>query len=310
MLLYFFLMKNLLFVFLLSPLCVFAQISHTVAPKETLYGISKKYNIAPKDLAEYNHLDPNAGLNVGQVIKIPSAKKANPVSSTEPHATENFPGSPENGTPVYHKVKKKETLSVISKQYAQVPLADLKRWNHLSNDIIQEGMNLIVGYKSADAASAPKEKSTVVSKEIPDEPVKAKTSTAEIKVPVPEEKPLSIEPVKETTSVVETRKPLEGEGFFKPEFVVKSSKEESGKAAIFKSTSGWEDAKYYCLHNSAPAGSIIKMTNISNGKEVYAKVLDVIPDLKQNVGLILRISNAAAAALGVLTEVFDIKLTY
>ena len=194
MLLYFFLMKNLLFVFLLSPLCVFAQISHTVAPKETLYGISKKYNIAPKDLAEYNHLDPNAGLNVGQVIKIPSAKKANPVSSTEPHATENFPGSPENGTPVYHKVKKKETLSVISKQYAQVPLADLKRWNHLSNDIIQEGMNLIVGYKSADAASAPKEKSTVVSKEIPDEPVKAKTSTAEIKVPVPEEKPLSIEP--------------------------------------------------------------------------------------------------------------------
>ena len=303
-------MKNLLFVFLLSPLCVFAQISHTVAPKETLYGIGRKYNIAPKDLAGYNHLDINAGLNVGQVIKIPSVNKANPVSSIEPHGTENFPGSPENGTPVYHKVKKKETLSLISNQYAQVPVADLKRWNLLSNDIIEEGMNLIVGYKPGVAASAPKEKSPIAAKDFNDEPVQAKSPTAETKVPVPEKKPLPVEPVKETTPIVETRKPLEGEGFFKSEFIAKSSKEETGKAAIFKSTSGWEDAKYYCLHNSVAAGSIIKITNISNGKEVYAKVLDVIPDLKQNVGLILRISNAASAALGVSTEVFDIKLTY
>jgi len=303
-------MKNLLFVFLLSPLCVFAQISHTVAPKETLYGISRKYNIAPKDLAEYNQLDPNAGLNVGQVIKIPSGKKTNPVSSTEPHPTENLPGTPEYGVPVYHKVKKKETLSLISKQYAQVPVADLKRWNHLNNDIIQEGMNLIVGYKPADAASAPKEKVPVVSKEIQNEPVIAKSSTGEKKAPEPEKIPLPVEAVKETTPILETRKPLEGEGFFKPEFVAKSSKEETGKAATFKSISGWEDAKYYCLHNTAASGSIIKITNLSNGKEVYAKVLDVIPDLKQNAGLILRISNSAAAALGVSTDVFDIKLTY
>jgi hypothetical protein len=63
------------------------------------------------------------------------------------------------------------------------------------------------------------------------------------------------------------------------------SKEESGMAATFKSTSGWEDGKYYCLHNAAPAGTVIKISTKSSQRTVYAKVLDVIPDLKKNDGL-------------------------
>jgi len=86
--------------------------------------------------------------------------------------------------------------------------------------------------------------------------------------------------------------------------------EETGIAGVFKSTSGWDDGKYYCLHNSAPANSIVKITNTSNNKVVYAKVLDVIPNLKQNEKIIIQLSNAAANALGAGEENFECIVNY
>lgn len=71
---------------------------------------------------------------------------------------------------------------------------------------------------------------------------------------------------------------------------------------MFKSTSGWEDGKYYCLHNNAVAGTIVKITNLENNKTIYAKVLDIIPALTNNKNNILIVSNAGAAALGVNNE--------
>jgi hypothetical protein len=39
-------------------------------------------------------------------------------------------------------------------------------------------------------------------------------------------------------------------------------------------------------------------------------VLDVIPDLKQNKGILIRLSNAAADELGYTDETFDVELSY
>ena len=118
-------------------------------------------------------------------------------------------------------------------------------------------------------------------------------------------------PVKEV--VVSSKNNHEG-GFFKSLFASQQKgsdyQNQTGSAAIFKSTSGWDDGKYYCLHNSAATGSIAKITSTLTGKSVYAKVLDVIPDIKQNEGLVLRLSNAAAAELGVGETVFDCTIVY
>ena len=83
-----------------------------------------------------------------------------------------------------------------------------------------------------------------------------------------------------------------------------------GTASTFKSTSGWDDGRYYCLSNAAPSGSIIKVLNAVNQKFVYAKVLDVIPDLKQNEGVNIVLSKAAAEQLSVSTEKFDVEMSY
>ena len=90
----------------------------------------------------------------------------------------------------------------------------------------------------------------------------------------------------------------------------KTSVTESGISGVFKSTSGWQDGKYYCFHNTAPAGTIVKITNTINGKSIYAKVLDLIPDINQNAGLILHLSNSAAEELGVSGTRFDCSINY
>ena len=86
--------------------------------------------------------------------------------------------------------------------------------------------------------------------------------------------------------------------------------DETGTAGVFKSTSGFTDKKYYCLHNKAATGSVIKITNPANGKFVYAKVLDLVPDIKQNNGMLIIISNAAAQELGVAENNFTCLLNY
>jgi rare lipoprotein A (peptidoglycan hydrolase) len=98
--------------------------------------------------------------------------------------------------------------------------------------------------------------------------------------------------------------------FYTKQMVNKHVTEDRGMAGVFKSTSGGEDGKYYCLHNSAPAGSYIKITNPATQKSVYAKVLDLIPDLKQNSGIIIRISNAAASELGANAGNFECTLQF
>jgi hypothetical protein len=54
----------------------------------------------------------------------------------------------------------------------------------------------------------------------------------------------------------------------------------------------------------------MKITNNANGKTIYAKVLDAIPDIKQNSGLLIRISNSAADELGVSDIKFDCTINY
>ena len=84
----------------------------------------------------------------------------------------------------------------------------------------------------------------------------------------------------------------------------------SRSAGVFKSTSGWTDNKYYCLQSNTTPGTIIKITNPANGKFVFAKVLDNVPDIKQNEGLLIVISNAAADALGATEANFSCSLSY
>ncbi|MBA2249295.1 MAG: LysM peptidoglycan-binding domain-containing protein [Chitinophagaceae bacterium] len=286
---------------------------HIVAPKENYYSIGRLYNTSPKEIAPYNSLQFDKGLTIGQTIKIPLSQN-------------NFTQSDRQGLPVYHIVGIKEGLYRVSVNYNKIPIDELKKWNNLSGDAAVAGTKLIVGYlKAGNEAISPAQKApNINTPDVVQNNPKPKPETPKekviVKITEKEKVPdvITKEPVKEKSGN-ETIVPANNNaidfsgGFFKKMYgdqtKNKSSVSESGTVAVFKTTSGWQDGKYYCFHNTALPGTIIKITNTGNGKSVYAKVLDAIPDIKQNTGLLLRISNAAAMELGA-GDKFDCSISY
>ena len=284
---------------------------HTVESKENYYSLGRMYNVSPKELAPYNDLTFDKGLALGQMLKIPLG-------------TNNFnqgeaPKENEALVPVYHITQPKEGLYRISVNYNKVSIEDLKKWNKLSGDAVGSGTKLIVGYlkvvkdQSPLASEAIKiPHSEIVTKNTADKNIAIKNNEKEKVV----EQPKEIKEVvkeKQEDNTVKTSINFNGgkfKGLYNDQTKNRSLESDNGVAAIFKTTSGWQDGKYYCFHNTAEPGTIIKITNNANGKSVFAKVLDAIPDIKQNTGLLLRISNSAAEELGVGDTKFDCSITY
>ncbi|MEP6674274.1 MAG: LysM peptidoglycan-binding domain-containing protein [Ferruginibacter sp.] len=298
---------------------------HTIAPKENIYSIGRLYNTSPKDqIAPFNNLQMDKPLSIGQTIKIPLAA-GNFVQDGNAAADEAL-------IPVYHIVAEKEGLYRISTNYNKVPMETLRQWNNIKTENVGKGIKMIVGYlkvKKELSAFASMGAKVPVTIELPKEPKTITTKTEVKKEPVPvavvkPEKPAVTEPIKKDPVINKTTEPLTAQeerpdmanfkgGFFKHDFSDLKGSDgitENGAANVFKSTSGWHDGKYYCLHNSAAPGTIIKITSNTTGKSIYAKVLDIMPDIKQNSGLLIRISNAAAEELGVGENKFDCSLSY
>jgi LysM repeat protein len=342
-------MKKIFFLFLLLPFYLKAQqnvlilegpasaqyITHKVAPKENYYSIGRIYNVSPKDIAPFNKLQLESGLSLGQVIKIPLTNLN--------FAQQGNAAPDETFVPVYHKLKDKEGLYRVAKNHNDLPLETLKQWNNIKGDAVKTGTPLIVGYLKVKTELSSLAKSGAAKTTITAAPVKVeekKPVVTEVVIkPVEEaEKPevkltrkekraaakaADAEEKANNTTVVETPvaetpktvlfKNTGGIGFKNLYDQQKKNAEiidVTGSAGVFKSTSGWTDNKYYCLQSGALPGTIVKITNTANGKSVFAKVLDNIPDIKINEGLLIVISNAAADVLGATEANFTCSVNY
>jgi LysM repeat protein len=119
------------------------SVTHQVAPKETLYGIEKKYGISDELLKKANPFLEKEGLQIGQTLIIPSNK----VQKNSPVTLEKV---------VYHYVLPKETKYSIAKQYG-ITIQELERKNPEVVSNLPEGFKLLV------KGNAPKGDKTVVS---------------------------------------------------------------------------------------------------------------------------------------------------
>ncbi|MES2575199.1 MAG: LysM peptidoglycan-binding domain-containing protein [Bacteroidota bacterium] len=110
--------------------------THKVEPKETLFGIENKYGVSDEALKKANPDLEKLGLQIGQVLVIPSSTGSKTMAST-----------PEK--PLYHEVLPKETKYSIAKQYG-ISVEELEKRNP---EIIP---NLTIGYKLLIKGNAPK----------------------------------------------------------------------------------------------------------------------------------------------------------
>ncbi|MFR5959835.1 MAG: LysM peptidoglycan-binding domain-containing protein [Bacteroides stercoris] len=96
---------------------------HTIAPGETLYRLTVKYNVSAKAICDASPGRERHNFRIGQVIRIPSATDAAAVTAD----TQALSGMPAGNTAIQapvqsrcrdmHKVKRKETVFSISREY-------------------------------------------------------------------------------------------------------------------------------------------------------------------------------------------------
>ena len=106
------------------------NISHIVAPGETLYFLSKKYNVRVVDIITWNNLKATDKLSLGQELKILQQKNVNP--EEEPL---NLRDKQNYAT---HIVEAGETLYKIAGKY-EVKVEELMKWNGKSDYNLQVG---------------------------------------------------------------------------------------------------------------------------------------------------------------------------
>lgn len=102
-------------------------IYHVVRKKETLFGLSRKYEISIQDIIEANP-EVEEGLKISQVVLIPK-KRVQTLGSAKPEESERF---------IYHEVKPKEGFFAISQKYG-VSQSVIRRFNA---DLVKDGIKL------------------------------------------------------------------------------------------------------------------------------------------------------------------------
>jgi cell wall-associated NlpC family hydrolase len=123
-------------------------ITHIVTSKETIYSISKKYEVTMETICEMNPELKTSNLKKGAKLKIPNdSKETSVVVDKEVVENKAQDGSKldllnmQNG--VVHRVQPKETLYSLSKQYG-VSVADLQKLNPGIENGLTVGYDLIL----------------------------------------------------------------------------------------------------------------------------------------------------------------------
>lgn len=112
---------------------------HRVAELETIYGISRQYEVSIEDLTNYNPQILERGLQQGMDIRIPVFAQEGQEGST---------GVPQEAIPpkrfLSHKVKRRETIFSLTQEYG-ISEEQLKRHNRqLYSRPLEKGMTLMV----------------------------------------------------------------------------------------------------------------------------------------------------------------------
>jgi LysM repeat protein len=260
--------------YLPKPKVQTADGTHKVAAKETLFSISRLYNVSIDELKAWNNLK-DYSLSLGQelVVKKPAGAK----EVVKPPEMKVATGP--------HRVEDKETLFSISKKYG-VTVQEIKDWNGIIGNDLKVGQLLVILPSTSNTTP-------VVNPPVASLPLNQKEA--------------KVEEVNEPAVIKEGVKP---DNPMRISENVRGSDEvkEGGLAELIEGTEG--NRKYLALHRTAKVGAIIKVRNELNNREVFVRVVGPIPDTGVNDKLVVKISKSAYDRLGAIDPKFRVEVTY
>ena len=264
--------------------CPECYVQYRLKPGETLESISALAGMSLAQLKAYNKISSADLTAIPSSIRIPLSA-SNLITNKTP-------------LPVFHVVEKGDNLYRLNLQYFTPGIPRIKEWNQLKSETLKDGDMVVVGYLGGNEPLVNVNSADALPSMV------ASTPVAAAQVPV------EAAPVKQVVAIPQVSA---AEGYYAAQFSAALPTQQlleiSGTGGLFKSITGWGDKRYYVLMNEVVPGSIVRIT-VDQVKYICARVLGPIPDNKPNKGLLVRLSNAAAAALGVSEMIFTATVNY
>lgn len=253
------------------------KIIHTVEPGQTLYFISKKYNVSIDKLRASNPaILEDLIIKPEQVLVIP---------------VENKTVQMDDSGYKMHTVQTKETLYSISKLY-NISVSDLINLNQLENANISIGQVLKVGKlnvnEDAMFEKASSDKVTIDVEGLAEKQgKKVKTKESE---------------VSQSEDVLLYKQLFES--YDNGENQLNKDK------GIGNYLDGNSSGAYLAMVNNVPAEQIVKVRNLMNNKVIYLKVVGPVSSKDAEKNIAIKISKSAAEDLNIIEDRFLAEWTW
>ncbi|MCS6934692.1 MAG: LysM peptidoglycan-binding domain-containing protein [Chitinophagales bacterium] len=271
------------------------MMKHVVKKGETLYELSRLYQLPVDKIAAANKLTPKSQLRLGQTLLIPVQKMEN-IALSATHDDKPRVG-------MVHVVQPGETVYSIARSYGVSP-DDVMQTNDMKEPNIRVGQSLIISIEKAQA--------TRQNAQIPVNP----------DVREREEKRHTLPAQQVPTEVISTENAMASSSDEKPRI---STSQTSDYPVIFegyaqhykmKKTRGFARQlsdyttgnPYLALYSGAETGSIIRVTNLMNKKTIFLKVIGQTTPLDYAQETLIKVSKKAAEELEVSEEKFLVEV--
>lgn len=250
-------------------------IVHKVEPKETYYSIARKYHVSPQSVIQFNS---NKALQIGTIVKVPTERPF----AEAPLSSKSTPAQNAKIAVVDYKVGPREYLVAIARKF-NTTVEDIKTLNNLTSNNLAVGQIIKVpmGTESSEQQIAPPPPSPI------DTPKVEARSSSQIDSSKNASERLKLPPARYGLREVNER-----------------------GIAVYLADENIDATKMLALHQTAPIGTVVKITNPMTGKSTFAKVVGKFSPNESNRDAIIVITKAAADLIGALDKRFQIILVY
>lgn len=253
------------------------NIVHKVEPKESYYSIARKYNVNPQTVIQFNS---NRTLQIGTIIRVPTERDFNEPPSAKQGSK---PANTQTAkiAVVDYKVGPKEYLLMIARKF-NTTVEDLKALNNLRGNNLAVGQIIKVPYGTASPELAPPPAAPL------DTPrADSRNSDTQIDSNINAGERLKLPPARYGLREVDER-----------------------GVAIWISDDNLDGTKMLALHQTAPIGTVIKVTNPMTGKSTFVKVVGKFTQNETTKDVLIVITKAASDLVGAIDKRFQATLVY
>lgn len=289
------------------------SILHNVAQGETLFAISKKYNVTVGDIMSWNNLKGN-DLSLGQSLIIKGVERpvaevkqvaevaASTKSKTEERKADATSKVEEKKADTKAKVEDVKQKDGTTREPSTTPNGELNFPGDWITHTVTQGETLFAVAKMYDSRVEDLINWNGLSSNNLSVGQKLKVgrgASGPSKVPV----------VSSTVPVIVNNEKSEATlTTSKPEDTSYKNIKETGLAEVIDGTGNHK--KYLVLHRDAPVGTIMRVRNEENDITIFARVVGKLPSTGDNSRLVVKVSKAAFDQLRAVNSRFPVEISY